>query len=72
MNYNCIKKVVFSGTGIHEQLCKLGVKNIVVHPADIPRKDKEKKNETDIHDSHMRGKKKSAISFLLRIGCWSS
>jgi transposase len=41
----------FSGTGIHEQLCKLGIKNIVVHPGDIPRTDKEKKNKTDVHDS---------------------
>ncbi|HEX9503912.1 MAG TPA: IS110 family transposase [Patescibacteria group bacterium] len=41
----------FSGTGLHEQLCKLGVKNILVHPGDIPRTDKEKKNKTDIHDS---------------------
>ncbi len=41
----------FSGTGIHEELCKLGIKNMVVHPGDIPRTDKEKKNKTDIHDS---------------------
>lgn len=41
----------FSGTGAHEELCKLGIKNIVVHPGDIPRTDKEKKNKTDIHDS---------------------
>jgi transposase len=41
----------FSGTGIHEQLCKLGIRNIVVHPGDIPRTDKEKKNKTDIHNS---------------------
>jgi transposase len=41
----------FNGTSLHEQLCKLGVKNILVHPKDIPRTDKEKKNKTDIHDS---------------------
>src|SRR5258708_12725001 len=41
----------FSGTGAHEELCKLGIKNIVVHPGDIPRTDKEKKNKTDVHDS---------------------
>jgi transposase len=41
----------FCGTGIHEQLCKLGIKNIVVHAADIPSTDKQKKNKTDLHDS---------------------
>jgi len=34
----------FSGTSMHEQLCRFGVKNIVVHPGDIPRTDKENKN----------------------------
>src|SRR6185369_11972302 len=51
----------FSGTGVHESLCKLGIKNIVVHPGDIPRTDKEKKNKTDIHDSR-------AIAFHLEKG----
>jgi transposase len=41
----------FCGTGIHEQLCKLGIKNILVHAADIPSTDKQKKNKTDLHDS---------------------
>jgi transposase len=41
----------FSGTSIHEQLCQLGVNNILVHPGDIPRTDKEIKNKTDVHDS---------------------
>jgi len=41
----------FCGTGIHEQLCKLGITNIIVHAADIPATDKQKKNKTDVHDS---------------------
>src|SRR6266702_8824077 len=41
----------FCGTSIHEQLCKLGIKNILVHAADIPSTDKQKKNKTDLHDS---------------------
>ena len=41
----------FCGTGIHEQLCELGINNIVVHAADIPSTDKQKKNKTDLHDS---------------------
>jgi transposase len=41
----------FCGTGHHEQLCKLGIINIIVHAADVPLTDKQKKNKTDIHDS---------------------
>jgi transposase len=41
----------FCGTGIHEQLCKLGIKNSLVHAADVPATDKQKKNKTDLHDS---------------------
>jgi transposase len=41
----------FCGTGIHRQLCRLGINNIIVHAADIPSTDKQKKNKTDVHDS---------------------
>jgi len=41
----------FCGTDAHEQLCKFGIKNIIVHAADIPSTDKQKKNKTDLHDS---------------------
>ena len=41
----------FCGTDMHEQLCKLGVENMVVHAADIPTTDKQRKNKTDLHDS---------------------
>ena len=44
----------FSGTSAHEQLCKLGIKNIVVHPGDIPRTDKEKKNKTEMSMTAVR------------------
>lgn len=43
----------FCGTVAHEQLCKYGISNIVVHPGDIPSTDKQKKNKTDLHDSRM-------------------
>jgi transposase len=49
--YFSVYEAGFSGTGAHEEFCKLGIKNIVVHPGDIPRTDKEKKNKTDVHDS---------------------
>jgi transposase len=41
----------FCGTGIHEELCSLGVKNIIVHAADIPFTDKQNKNKSDVRDS---------------------
>ncbi len=41
----------FCGTSIHEQLCQEGVVNIMIHAADIPATDKQKKNKTDLHDS---------------------
>ena len=41
----------FCGTGIHEQLIKLGVHNIIVNAADIPATDKQYKNKNDIRDS---------------------
>ena len=41
----------FCGTSFHYALCQLGIKNIIVNPADIPQTDKQKKNKTDLHDS---------------------
>ncbi|HEV3249456.1 MAG TPA: IS110 family transposase [Puia sp.] len=41
----------FCGTGIHEELCRGGVHNIIVHAADIPCTDKQNKNKTDVRDS---------------------
>lgn len=41
----------FCGTGIHQQLCRAGLKNIIIHPADLPQTDKQKNNKTDLHDS---------------------
>jgi transposase len=41
----------FCGTTLHHALCEAGIKNIVVHPADIPQTDKQRKNKSDVHDS---------------------
>jgi len=41
----------FCGTSHHHALCNAGIKNIIIHPADLPESDKEKKNKTDLHDS---------------------
>ncbi|WP_256010354.1 IS110 family transposase [Desertivirga xinjiangensis] len=49
--YHSAYEAGFCGTGIHEELCKQGIDNILVHAADIPSTDKQKKNKTDLHDS---------------------
>jgi len=41
----------FCGTSYHDALVRAGVENIIIHPADLPESDKEKKNKTDLHDS---------------------
>jgi transposase len=50
-NYFSVYEAGFFGTTTHEQLCSLGIKNIIVHPGDIPATDKQKKTKTDLHDS---------------------
>jgi len=49
--YHSAYEAGFCGTGIHEQLCKAGIDNMIVHAADVPTTDKQKKNKTDLHDS---------------------
>ncbi len=41
----------FCGTSAHHALCKAGIQNIIIHPADLPQTDKQKKTKTDLHDS---------------------
>ena len=50
-NYQTAYEAGFSGFWVHERLTQLGVKSIVVNPADIPTTDKEKKQKTDKRDS---------------------
>jgi transposase len=50
-NYLSAYEASFSGFWSHYELNKLGVKNIVVNPADIPTTDKEKKQKEDKRDS---------------------
>jgi transposase len=49
--YHSAYEAGFCGTGIHEQLYKAGIDNMIVHAADLPSTDKQKKNKTDLHDS---------------------
>ena len=55
----------FCGTSLHHTLCRAGIQNIIIHPADLPESDKHKKNKTDLHDSR-------AIARYLEAGVLSS
>lgn len=50
-NYYSAYEASFSGFKIHRELINLGIKNIVVNPADIPTTDKERKQKEDSRDS---------------------
>jgi transposase len=50
-NYFSAYEAGFCGTSIHTALCRSGIHNIIIHPADLPQTDKLKKNKTDLHDS---------------------
>src|SRR5690606_5559554 len=41
----------FSGFWLHRELTKLGIKSVVVNPADIPTTDKERRQKEDQRDS---------------------
>jgi transposase len=49
--YHSVYEAGFSGYWIHRDLTKLGFHSIVVHPADVPTTDKEKKTKSDVVDS---------------------
>lgn len=50
-NYYSAYEAGFSGFWLHRELTKLGIKSIVVNPADIPTTDKERKQKEDKRDS---------------------
>ena len=50
--YYSVYEAGFCGFWIHRELCKLGIKNQVINPADVPTTDKEKRYKTDSRDSH--------------------
>lgn len=49
--YNTAYEASYCGFWIHERLSKLGVKSIVVNPADVPTTDKDRKQKEDKRDS---------------------
>jgi len=58
-NYYSAYEASFSGFKIHRDLINLGIKNIVVNPADIPTTDKERKQKEDSRDSRKIAKQLS-------------
>jgi transposase len=50
-NYFSVYEASFCGFKLHRDLVNLGIKNIVVNPADIPTTDKERKQKEDSRDS---------------------
>ena len=50
-NYFSVYEAGFCGTSAHVQLCALGIKNIIINPADLPMTHKHKTTKTDYHDS---------------------
>jgi len=49
--YFSVYEAGFGGFWIHKELTQLGIRNIVVHAADVPTTDKEKDRKTDRLDS---------------------
>lgn len=49
--YYSVYEAGFSGFWTHRELTKLGIKSLVVNPADIPTTDKERKQKEDRRDS---------------------
>jgi len=58
-NYHSAYEASFGGFKTHRDLISLGIKNIVVNPADIPTTDKERKQKEDSRDSRKIAKQLS-------------
>ena len=55
-SYKAIYEAGFSGFWTQRELTKLGIDCIVIHPADVPTSDKEKRQKTDKMDSRKLSK----------------
>ena len=58
-NYHSAYEASFSGFKHHRELVDLGIKNMVINPADIPTTDKERKQKEDSRDSRKIAKQLS-------------
>lgn len=61
-NYFSAYEASFSGFSAHRKLLEMGIKNIVVNPADIPTTDKDRKQKEDSRDSRKIAKQLSQNS----------
>jgi transposase len=50
-NYHSVYEAGYCGFWIHEELINAGINNIVINPADVPTKDKERKRKNNRVDS---------------------
>lgn len=55
-SYQCVYEAGFSGFSAQRELSKLGADCIIIHPADVPTTDKEKKSKSDRIDSRKLGR----------------
>jgi len=58
-NYHSVYEASFSGFSSHRNLLSLGIKNIIVNPADIPTTNKERQQKEDSRDSRKLAKQLS-------------
>ena len=54
--YRCVYEAGFSGFSTQRRLTALGAECMVIHPADVPTSDKEKKHKSDRIDSRKLGR----------------
>ncbi len=58
--YYTVYEAGFSGFWAHRELTSLGIENIIVNPADVPTKSKERRRKTDKIDSEKLARQLSA------------
>lgn len=54
--YHCVYEAGFSGFSTQRRLASMGINCSVIHPADVPTMDKEKKHKSDRIDSRKLGR----------------
>ncbi len=50
-DFNIVYEAGFCGFGVQRGFAKLGMRCIVIHPADVPNSSKQRQQKTDVHDS---------------------
>ena len=72
--YRSVYEAGFCGFEAHRALCKLGVQNIVINPADVPTSGKEREKKNDSCDSRKlaRELENGSLEPIYILGCCSS